>query len=85
MDHEKRHGRDTTWILRAREAPAHIKENWPGCSWIVEVVTTVISKGKRTERAHHFLTSGSSGDWPDTESPFILDQHSIYWMIIQLL
>ena len=57
MDHEKRHGRDTTWLLRAREAPEHIKENWPGCSWIVEVVTTVISKGKRTERDHYFLTS----------------------------
>jgi predicted transposase YbfD/YdcC len=35
----------------------HIKENWPGSSWIVEVVTTVISKGKRSERAHYFLTS----------------------------
>jgi hypothetical protein len=57
MDHEKRHGRDTTWILRAREAPEHIKANWPGSSWIVEVATTVISKGKRTERAHYFLTS----------------------------
>jgi hypothetical protein len=32
MDREKQHGRDTTWILRAREAPEHIKENWPGCS-----------------------------------------------------
>jgi hypothetical protein len=57
MDHEKRHGRDTTWTLRAREAPEPIKENWPDSSWIVEVVTTVISKGKRTERTHYFLTS----------------------------
>ena len=30
MDQEKRHGRDTTWILRAWEAPEHIKENWLG-------------------------------------------------------
>ncbi|MCP9928368.1 ISAs1 family transposase [Cyanobium sp. CH-040] len=56
-NHQKRHGRDTTWIRRAREATVHIKENWSGCSWIVEVVTTVISKGKRTERLHYFLTS----------------------------
>jgi hypothetical protein len=50
MDHKKRDGGDTTWILRVREAPEHIKENWPSCSWIVEVATTVISKGKRAER-----------------------------------
>jgi hypothetical protein len=37
-DHEKRHGRDTTWNLRAREAPDQIKANWPGCSWIVKVI-----------------------------------------------
>jgi hypothetical protein len=29
-DHEKRHGRDTLWDLRAREAPEPIKANWPG-------------------------------------------------------
>jgi hypothetical protein len=29
-DHEMRHERDTTWELRAREAPEHIKANWPG-------------------------------------------------------
>ena len=26
-DREKRHGRDTTWKLRAKEAPDHIKTN----------------------------------------------------------
>ncbi|WP_259721762.1 hypothetical protein [Synechococcus sp. CS-1328] len=36
---EKRHGRDTTWKLRAKEAPEHIKLNWPGSAWIVEVIT----------------------------------------------
>jgi len=56
-DHEKRHGRDTTWNLRAKEAPDHIKANWPGCSWIIEMITTVIRKGKRVEHAHYFLTS----------------------------
>ena len=57
MDHEKRHGRDTTWILRAREAPEHIKENWPGSSWIVELITTGSRNGKPTEQAHYFLTT----------------------------
>ena len=56
-DHEKRHGRDTTWNLRAKEAPDHIKANWPGCSCVVEVITTVTRKGKRVEQAHYFLTS----------------------------
>lgn len=42
-DHQTRHGGDTTWILRAREAPEPMKENWPGSSWIVELVTTLIS------------------------------------------
>ena len=57
-DHEKRHGRDTVWELRAKEAPEHIKANWPGSAWIVEVVTdTLSSKGKRSVRRHLFLTS----------------------------
>ena len=52
-DHEKRHGRDTTWTLRAKEAPDHVKANWPGCSWIVEVITdTLMSTGKRSVRRH---------------------------------
>ena len=44
--HEKRHRRDTTWQLRAKEAPEHIKVNWLGSSWIVEVIPT-ITTGKR--------------------------------------
>jgi predicted transposase YbfD/YdcC len=57
-DHEKRHGRDTAWELRAREAPEHIKANWPGSAWIVEVITdTLTRKGKRKIRHHLFLTS----------------------------
>ena len=31
-DIEKRHGRQTRWQLKAKEAPEHIKANWPGCS-----------------------------------------------------
>jgi predicted transposase YbfD/YdcC len=57
-DHEKRHGRDTTWELRATEAPEHIKANWPGSAWIVQMVsTTTTRKGKRTTTRHRFLTS----------------------------
>jgi len=57
-DHEKRHGRDTLWELSAKEAPEHIKENWPGSAWIVEVITdTVKAGGQRTVRHHLFLTS----------------------------
>ena len=56
--HEKKHGRDTVWDLRAKEAPDHIKANWPGSAWIVEVITdTVTRSGKRSIRRHLFLTS----------------------------
>jgi len=57
MGHAKRHGRDTVWELRAKEAPEHIKENWPGSAWIVELITTKTT-GKGTSRARHlFITS----------------------------
>jgi predicted transposase YbfD/YdcC len=57
-DLEKRHGRDTTWELRAIEAPEHIKANWPGSAWIPEVITeTLTHKGKRNVRRHLFFTS----------------------------
>ena len=57
-DQEEKHGRDTTWELKAREAPEHIKANWPGSAWIVEVITdTLTRKGKRNVRRHLFLTS----------------------------
>jgi hypothetical protein len=50
-DHEKRHGRNTVWELRAREAPEHIKANWPSSAWIVEMITDTLSrKGKRSVR-----------------------------------
>ena len=57
-DRRKRHGRDTVWELRAREAPEHIKANWPGSAWIVEMTTTTAThKGKRAPVRHLFLTS----------------------------
>jgi predicted transposase YbfD/YdcC len=55
-DHEKRHGRDTSWELSAKEAPEHIKANWPGSAWIVEMVTTTKRNGSTTTRRHLFLT-----------------------------
>ena len=57
-DQEEKHGRDTTWELKARETPEHIKANWPGSAWIVEMVTTTTTrKGKHKRRTHRFLTS----------------------------
>jgi predicted transposase YbfD/YdcC len=58
-DHEKKHGRETVWELRAKEAPEHIKANWPGSAWIVEVITDTMtqSSGKRSIRRHRFLAS----------------------------
>ncbi len=52
-DQEKRHGRNTVWELRAEEAPEHVKDNWPGSAWIVEVITdTVEHNGRRGVRRH---------------------------------
>ena len=57
-DHERRHGRDTFWELRAKEAPVHIKANWPGSSWIVELITTTMTgKGQGKPVHHRFITS----------------------------
>ena len=57
-DVEKRHGRQTRWELRAKEAPEHIKANWPGSSWIVELITsTKTCKAKREIVCHRFITS----------------------------
>ncbi|QEY32687.1 ISAs1 family transposase [Synechococcus sp. RSCCF101] len=56
-DHELGHGRDITWSIRAKEAPAHIKENWPGSAWIVEVSATGSRQGKPFQATHRFITS----------------------------
>jgi hypothetical protein len=36
-DHEVSHGRNITWMLRAKQALEHIRD-WIGTSWIVELV-----------------------------------------------
>jgi predicted transposase YbfD/YdcC len=57
-DHEKRHGRKTHWELRAKEAPDHIKEAWPGSAWIVELITTTTKRsGKWSVTRHRFITT----------------------------
>jgi len=56
-DHEISHGRDITWTLRTKQAPEHIRTEWSGTSWIVEVRATGIREGKTFWVTHSFLTS----------------------------
>ena len=56
-DQEKSYGRDTTWTLRARQAPDHITQAWIGTSWIIEVIATGSRDGKAFQATHHFLFS----------------------------
>ncbi|MFM8277519.1 MAG: ISAs1 family transposase [Cyanobium sp.] len=57
-DHDDKHGRDTIWKLRAKEAPEHIKASWPGCSWIIELISsTTTRRGKRAPRTFYFITT----------------------------
>jgi hypothetical protein len=51
-DHEISHGRNITWMLRAKQAPEHIRENWIGTSWIVEVMATGTRAGKPFQATH---------------------------------
>jgi predicted transposase YbfD/YdcC len=55
--HEVGHGRDITWMLRAKQAPEHITEDWIGTSWIVEVTASATRDGKPFQATHLFLTS----------------------------
>ena len=65
MAEEKRHGRDTRWVLRAKEAPDHIKQAWPGSAWIVELITTTIKRnGKPTVRRHLYGLRPTSSTSP---------------------
>jgi len=54
---EKRHGRDTRWELRAKEAPEHIKEAWPGSAWIVELFTTKTTRKGTSSVRNLFITT----------------------------
>ena len=54
---EHAHGRDTTWTLRARQAPDVIIEAWPGSRWIVELIVSGKRAGKPSLQRHLGLTS----------------------------
>ena len=56
-DHERGHGRDITWTLRANEATEHVKENWRGASWMAEVIASGTRDGKPFKATHRFITS----------------------------
>jgi predicted transposase YbfD/YdcC len=56
-DHEIGHGRNITWILRAKQASKHIRETWIGTSWIVEVTASGSREGRPFQATHLFLTS----------------------------
>ena len=56
-DHEIGHGRNITWILRAKQAPEHIREAWISTSWIVEMTADGIRDGKPFRATHLYLIS----------------------------
>ena len=74
-DHEVSHGRNITWTLRAKQALAHIRENWIGTSWIVEVMATVSHDDKPFQATHLFLTSLRTT--PDALPQLLRDRWSI--------
>jgi hypothetical protein len=43
--------------MRAKEAPEHIKANWPGSAWMVELLASGSRDGKPFSARHLFLTS----------------------------
>jgi predicted transposase YbfD/YdcC len=74
-NHEKRHGRDITWTLRAKQAPEHISEAWIGTSWIVAVMASSARDGKPFQARHLFLTSLRTT--PETLLQLVRDRWSI--------
>ena len=74
-DHEVSHGRNISWMLRAKQAPEHIRENWIGTSWIVEVAAIGRRDGKAFQATHVFLTSLRTT--PDALLQLVRDRWSI--------
>ena len=66
---EKRHGRDTRWELRAKEAPDHIKEAWPGSAWIVELFTTKTTRKGTSSVRHLYGLRPTSSTSPPSGPP----------------
>ena len=75
VDHEVSHGRNITWMLRAKQAPGHIREEWIGTSWIVEVAAIGRRDGKVFQATHVFLTSLRTT--PDALQQLVRDRWSI--------
>ena len=74
-DHEVRHGRAITWTLRAKQAPEHIREDWIGTSWIVEMTADGSRDGKPFQATHLFLSSLRTT--PDALLRLVRDRWSI--------
>jgi hypothetical protein len=68
-DVEKRHGRQTRWELKAKEAPEHIKANWPGSAWIVEVIASGTRDGKSFKAIHRYGLRPTSSTSPACAPP----------------
>ena len=74
-DHEVSHGRNITWMLRAKQAPEHILKNWFATSWIVEVMATGSRDGKPFQAADLLLNSLRTN--PQTLLQLVRDRWSI--------
>jgi hypothetical protein len=54
---ERGHGRESTWTLRAMEAPEWIKEIWPGSALIIAVRSVGTREGRPIEETRYYVTS----------------------------
>jgi len=73
--HEISHRREITWVLRAKEAPEHIKADWPGSAWIVELLASGSRDSKSFKARHLFITS--LGTTPEALPRLIQERWSI--------
>ncbi|MCT0249539.1 ISAs1 family transposase [Synechococcus sp. CS-205] len=54
---ERGHGRESTWTLRAMEAPEWIKEIWPGSALIIAMRSVGKREGRPIEQTRYYVTS----------------------------
>jgi predicted transposase YbfD/YdcC len=54
---ERGHGRESTWTLRAVEAPTTIKEIWPGSALIISVRSAGTREGRAINETRYYVTS----------------------------
>ena len=67
--HEIGHGREITWAMRAKEAPEHIKADWPGSAWIVELLASGSRDGKPFKAMHLYGLRPTSSTSPSCAPP----------------